>query len=316
MSAAIAIGGTLGGCMTCMVVVESLAKSHTHAMNLMTFSNFLFISLQGLIFTSRFLSVPNKIPLRAYIPVVVTFCFVNIINNLALSYRVPVPLHIIFRSGSLLSSLVMNRLLLGRQYTTKKYLSVVAITIGIIMCTLAEQGTQKSTSLSIEEAEKHLKDWSIGITMLTIALIASSYLAICQEKMYTTHGKHPDEAMFYVHALSLPFFAFFGRDIVSCAQEFNQEPALELFGYNLVFSQAWWMVLATSIFQYFCIKFVYMANAYMDSLSVTLLVTLRKFLSLLVSIIYFNNVFTATHWAGAILVFGGTLVFSNVILRS
>ncbi|CAD5226320.1 unnamed protein product [Bursaphelenchus xylophilus] len=316
MSAALAIGGTLGGCMTCMMVVESLAKSHTNAMNLMTFSNFLFISIQGLIFTSKFLTIRNKIPIRAYIPVVVTFCFVNIINNLALSYRVPVPLHIIFRSGSLLSSLIMNRLLLGREYTTKKYLSVLAITIGIVMCTLAEQSSQKTGELSIEEAEKHLKDWSIGITMLTVALIASSYLAICQEKMYKDHGKHSDEAMFYVHALSLPFFALFGQDIITCAQEFNQEPPLVLFGVNLLLSQAWWTLFATSIFQYFCIKFVYMANAHMDSLSVTLLVTLRKFLSLLVSIIYFNNVFTATHWAGALLVFGGTLVFSNVILRS
>lgn len=50
----------------------------------------------------------------------------------------------------------------------------------------------------------------------------------------------------------------------------------------------------------------------MDSLSVTLLVTLRKFLSLLVSIIYFGNVFTVQHWIGTAFVFGGTLAFSSV----
>lgn len=33
-------------------------------MNLMTFSTFLFIASQGLIFTSKFFTVPNKIPLR------------------------------------------------------------------------------------------------------------------------------------------------------------------------------------------------------------------------------------------------------------
>lgn len=33
-------------------------------MNLMTFSNFLFVSLEGLIFTSKFLTVPNRIPIR------------------------------------------------------------------------------------------------------------------------------------------------------------------------------------------------------------------------------------------------------------
>lgn len=98
--AAVAIAGTLGGCMSCMTVVEGLARLHPDAMNLMTFSNFLFIALHGLVFTSRFLSVPNKIPIRAYVPVVLVFCFVNVINNMALSFRVPVPLHIIFRSVS------------------------------------------------------------------------------------------------------------------------------------------------------------------------------------------------------------------------
>jgi UDP-xylose/UDP-N-acetylglucosamine transporter B4 len=55
-----------------------------------------------------------------------------------------------------------------------------------------------------------------------------------------------------------------------------------------------------------------MANSEMESLSVTLLVTLRKFLSLLVSIVYFGNIFTAQHWLGTALVFGGTLVYGGV----
>jgi UDP-xylose/UDP-N-acetylglucosamine transporter B4 len=53
-----------------------------------------------------------------------------------------------------------------------------------------------------------------------------------------------------------------------------------------------------------------MAGSEMDSLSVTLLVTLRKFFSLFVSIIYFGNVFTLQHWLGTALVFGGTLAYS------
>ena len=38
----------------------------------------------------------------------------------------------------------------------------------------------------------------------------------------------------------------------------------------------------------------------------------RKFISLLVSVWYFENEFTAVHWVGTSLVFGGTLVFSEV----
>ena len=48
------------------------------------------------------------------------------------------------------------------------------------------------------------------------------------------------------------------------------------------------------------------------SLSVTLVVTLRKFLSLLVSIAYFDNTFTPSHWLGTALIFTGTLLFADV----
>ena len=48
------------------------------------------------------------------------------------------------------------------------------------------------------------------------------------------------------------------------------------------------------------------------SLVVTLVVTLRKFVSLVFSIIYFRNPFTVYHWFGAALVFGGTLLFTGV----
>lgn len=48
------------------------------------------------------------------------------------------------------------------------------------------------------------------------------------------------------------------------------------------------------------------------SLSVTLVVTLRKFLSLLISIAYFDNPFTPSHWLGTTLIFTGTLLFADV----
>ncbi|EFP08969.1 hypothetical protein CRE_17659 [Caenorhabditis remanei] len=67
-------------------------------MNLMTFSTFLFISTIGLVFTSKFFTVKNQIPLKGYVKTVSMFFIVNVVNNQALNYHVPVPLHIIFRS--------------------------------------------------------------------------------------------------------------------------------------------------------------------------------------------------------------------------
>ena len=43
------------------------------------------------------------------------------------------------------------------------------------------------------------------------------------------------------------------------------------------------------------------------------MVTLRKFFSLLFSIYYFENPFSFYHWVGTSLVFGGTIVFLDLV---
>ncbi|PSN38402.1 UDP-xylose and UDP-N-acetylglucosamine transporter [Blattella germanica] len=65
-----------------------------------------------------------------------------------------------------------------------------------------------------------------------------------------------------------------------------------------------------------CINSVYVLTSECTSLTVTLVVTLRKFVSLLFSIMYFKNDFTIYHWIGTILVFGGTLIFTEVITKA
>lgn len=280
-------------------------------MNLMTFATFLFIAMEGLISTSKFFSIKNKIPIRGYLPTVITFFLVNVINNQALNFHVPVPLHIIFRSGSLLASLILTKLLQGKQYSLRKYLAVLSITLGIIICTMATAQLQETNQRkTMRDFEKHYHEWLIGITMLTIALLASAYLAICQETMYKTYGKHTKEAMFVVHGASLPFFLFMSRDIYKSAIAFSHSSPVNILGLSI--PHMWAYLIATCIMQWVCISFVYKLNATVESLTVTMVVTLRKFLSLLVSILWFNNPFTLAHWIGAVLVFVGTLGFADI----
>lgn len=294
--------------MGCMVFVENIAKQEPSAMNLMTFSTFLFISTVGLVSTSKFFTVKNQIPLKGYFKTVTMFFIVNVVNNQALNFHVPVPLHIIFRSGSLLATLILSVVMVGKSYSARKYISVFAITIGIVICTLATS-TQGDSGLSMEEASKHYKEWTIGIIMLTFALLASAVLAIYQQQMYEKYGKHPDEAMFITHLISLPFFLIMGSDIVSAATKLSASAPHSVFPW---LPSLWVDLIASCLLQYGCIKYVYQLNSRVDSLTVTLVVTLRKFLSLIVSIVYFKNPFTPQHWLGAILVFAGTLAFADI----
>ena len=64
--------------------------------------------------------------------------------------------------------------------------------------------------------------------------------------------------------------------------------------------------------QYICISAVFVLTTECASLTVTLVLTLRKFCSLLFSIWYFQNPFTPLHWVGTGLVFGGIVLFSDI----
>ena len=90
---------------------------------------------------------------------------------------------------------------------------------------------------------------------------------------------------------------------------FSFSAPLILFGANFHIPKLWVYLGGNVVTQYVCIRSVYILTSECTSLTVTLVVTLRKFMSLMFSIFYFQNPFTVYHWIGTVLVFGGTLIF-------
>lgn len=64
------------------------------------------------------------------------FFVVSVCNNYAFDFNIPMPLHMIFRAGSLIANMIMGILILNKTYTFSKYLSVLMITGGIVICTV------------------------------------------------------------------------------------------------------------------------------------------------------------------------------------
>ena len=69
---------------------------------------------------------------------------------------------------------------------------------------------------------------------------------------------------------------------------------------------------ANVVLQYFCILSVFVLTTECTSLTASLVLTIRKFISVLFSIWYFQNPFTPLHWVGTGLVFGGIVLFSDI----
>lgn len=111
--------------------------------------------------------------------------------------------------------------------------------------------------------------------------------------------------------LTLPAFFLLYKDITANIISYNQSQPYDLILFSLPIM--WLYLIGNTLTQYVCISSVFVLTTECASLTVTLVLTLRKFVSLIISIIYFQNPFTIWHWIGTILVFYGTLMFTNII---
>ncbi|ELU12113.1 hypothetical protein CAPTEDRAFT_175809 [Capitella teleta] len=322
MHPAIPIALVFIGCCSNVVFLELLVKEDPGAGNIVTFAQFLFISIEGFFFTVKCGTKAPSIPISTYVVMVALFFVVNVVNNQALNFNIAMPLHMIFRAGSLMANLVLGVFILNRRYTLSKYLSVLVITLGIAMSTIASAGRVVSdhsickNNDDIDEQGDGFSEmirWLIGIAMLTFALFMSARMGIYQETVYAKFGKHPSEALFYNHALPLPGFILLAKDIYDHGVAFSSSAPMLIPVIGITAPKMWIYLIGNIITQYVCIRSVFILTTECTSLTVTLVVTLRKFISLIFSIIYFRNPFTVYHWIGTAFVFGGTFVFTGVV---
>ncbi|KAM4039539.1 nucleotide sugar transporter SLC35B4 [Anomaloglossus baeobatrachus] len=313
MHPALAVGLVFSGCCSNVVFLELLARPFPGCGNIVTFAQFLLIAIEGFIFQADFGRKRPAIPIRYYVIMVTMFFTVSVVNNYALNLNISMPLHMIFRSGSLIANMILGIIILNKRYSASKYLSIVLVSLGIFICTLmsAQQVASHSTS-NEEDGLSNFLWWLLGIAALTFALLLSARMGIFQETLYKEYGKHSKEALFYNHALPLPGFLLFAPDIYNHAMMFTQSELFQLPMLEIQMPIMWFYLLMNVITQYVCIRGVFILTTECPSLTVTLVVTLRKFLSLIFSILYFKNPFTTWHWTGTFLVFLGTLLYTEV----
>ena len=274
-----AITSVMVGCCSNLVFLEMLVKESPGCGNLITFAQFAFVALLSLprqiemrrgggtgggegggeggggggdSGTGTWMGMgmvrlrQRQVPLSEWVQVVSLFFIVNLLNNLVFQFKISMPFHIIFRSASLLISLLFGFLYFRRSYALTQVAGVILVTLGVILCTLAtvpsttttptatnsSQATQSAAGgeKTGEGDEPGFLLWLLGVGLLTAGLILSCVLGIKQELVYNKYGKVPQEGLFYVHALSFPAFVFFIPDLLKLVTLFSQSEPFELFG--------------------------------------------------------------------------------------
>jgi UDP-xylose/UDP-N-acetylglucosamine transporter B4 len=154
--------------------------------------------------------------------------------------------------------------------------------------------------------------------------------------VYGKYGKDAwREGLFYIHFLGLPAFTLFYKDIGQTINEYNQSELVSIgivlrdttmligplaryfytvFGGDFLIPMQipilWGYLLLNVMTQLVCIIGVAKLTSITSSVSVNLVLSVRKFLSLILSILIFKNEFGNMNWVGAVLVFMGTLFYA------
>ena len=156
------------------------------------------------------------------------------------------------------------------------------------------------------------------------------------------------ESMFYLHFLSLPMFIFSRDDLLTQVSALNSGPVIQLalpeplqaaatsFAPSLLLQgknssvvhppftisipSPWIPLLLNTLTQLVCVSGVHRLTSRVSSLTVTLILVVRKAVSLIISVLLFGDGLNAQSkwmmWGGAVSVFIGTMLYSAASVGS
>ncbi|KAK1757707.1 UDP-N-acetylglucosamine transporter [Echria macrotheca] len=320
----LAVGAMLslifGGCCSNVFALESIIKVERESGLLLTFVQFIFVTAIGLPgqFDRKrppFFLKPNKVPIRRWLINIVLFFSINTLNNHAFSYDISVPVHIILRSGGSITTMLAGSLY-GKRYSRIQIIAVLLLTVGVITAAWSDAQTKGSTN---EEAHGN-PSFTTGLIILFVAQVLSAIMGLYTEETYRIYGPQWKENLFYSHLLSLPLFLPFLPSLTRQFMKLANSPPLVLsvptvgdlpnLSHSVqkgiegiqIPSQIFYLVLNV-LTQYACIRGVNLLAAASSALTVTIVLNIRKLVSLLLSIWLFGNRLAFGTLIGAMIVF-------------
>ncbi|KAH3688273.1 hypothetical protein WICPIJ_000744 [Wickerhamomyces pijperi] len=322
------LGLIFGGCCSNVFTLEKIVTHNPNSGNIITFFQFLFIAIEGYInFFDRdngpFYIKKNEVPLSRWSWTIIMFFSISVLNNSVFIFKISIPIHIVFRSSGTVIVMVIGWLIAGKTYNVLQIISAVFLTVGAIVCTLFKD--RELVTIFHKRAEEEVAEGAvaqgflsaieddvlffIGIGVLTFAAILMAVMGLYNEETYRRYGKHWKENVFYSHLFGLPIFLLISPKLVSEFNELMAYPETFNFGFISVPKQLVYLLLNV-LTQFFCVRGANMLAGNTTALTVSVVLLLRKFVSLLLSLWLFDNQLSVTGSFGAGLVFVGAFMYS------
>ncbi|KAK6540976.1 golgi uridine diphosphate-N- acetylglucosamine transporter [Orbilia ellipsospora] len=303
-----------GGCCSNVFALEAIVKEAPDSGHLITFAQFIIVSIEGFIAhfdrKSPTLLVKNQIPMVRWLGAIILFFSVSVLNNWAFDYNISVPIHIILRSGGSITTMLIGACL-GKRFSKVQVCSVLILTAGIILSAM-------SNAKSMGESEHSLPRFITGLSILFVSQILAALMGVYFEHTYAKYGPNWREGLFYTHALSLPLFLPFANSIkLQFYRLYSSEPLplptllpfLPMTLQNIQIPQQLFYLGVNAITQYVCVRGVNYLAGMSTALTVTIVLNIRKLVSLLLSIWLFGNHLGGGVVGGAAVVFVGAFIY-------
>jgi len=299
-----------GGCCSNVWTYEQLLRQSPKIGSALTFSQMLFIALQSLPSFIEWRKSPQGIPFPALkqrqVPIshwaaqVILLTAGSLLNNWVYAFHVPLTLQIVFRSAGVVVAMILGRYFLERTYTTKQVLAVFFVSIGVSTASISASSSSSTSSDDVSAT------YLYGIVMLVASLFATAVLGMLQEKTYAAYGPCWREAVFYTHLLSLPIFIFFRSDVIQGFKDLSATGSTES-----PVSLPYMFLAMNLLTQVVCVSGVNKLTSATSSVSTSVVLTVRKAVSLCLSIWYFGSDWNYSLAFGAGMVFVGSLAYST-----
>ncbi|ERF69022.1 hypothetical protein EPUS_06709 [Endocarpon pusillum Z07020] len=315
-----------GGCCANAFALEAIVKEAPGSGTLITCTQFFLTSLFNLrrhVDISRGIRnlylKPRAIPLQRWLLYTVMFLTINMLNNKAFDYKISIPLHIILRSAGPVFTMAVGYLS-GKRYSILQVVAVTFLFLGVVQAAVADAASKGAQISLVQSGTTSQSDFIVGFGILYLAMLCSAVMGVYTDRTYAKYGRdHWRENLFYSHTLSLPFFMLYWPDLMTQSQTLLSSPSMtnfmaaqhqvlvpDMFHQLLARTPVQLvMLLLNGMTQYLCIRGVNLLSARSSSLTVTIVLNVRKLISLILSIWLFGNSLAPGVVFGAFLVFIG-----------
>lgn len=215
-------------------------------------------------------------------------------------------MQVIFKSSKPLSVMVLGLLICKRYVAIQRYFFVLIIVIGVVMFKLFEIKEELKSSLTNSTdintvPSKKTETFSenqkmFGMALLVVSLLMDGILGTIQD---TIRAKYSPSSRNFMLSMC-GYAALISNVIAICTGE-----VIDLYGFMCRHSEVIWNIALYAICCVFGQLFIYTMVANFGALACSVTTTVRKFFSVLFSIIFFGNPSTSLQWVGVILVFTG-----------